>query len=324
MNKLEQLKTMTTVVADTGEVDAIKQYQPQDATTNPSLLYKVAQHPEYTDYLLDALAWAGKTSTDTETLVKQAALKFGVNIGQAILAIVPGYVSTEVDSRLSFDTEATLAQAREIIALYEADGISRERILIKIASTWEGIKAAEILEREGIHCNLTLLFGFTQAVACAEAGVTLISPFVGRILDWYKQAEGRDSYPAAEDPGVLSVTRIYNYYKQFGYNTIVMGASFRNTDEIEQLAGCDRLTISPQLMTELQNDNDQLARQLSPDSAATESRHPQVTESVFRWALNQDAMATEKLAEGIRKFAEDQVKLEALIAELSTQNARAC
>ena len=328
MNKLEQLKTMTTVVADTGEVDAIKQYQPQDATTNPSLLYKVAQQPEYAGYLSDALTWASQQnpSADAEHIIKQAAIKFGVNIGQAILDIVPGYVSTEVDSRLSFDTEATLTQAREIIALYEAVGVSRERILIKIASTWEGIKAAETLEQEGIHCNLTLLFGFTQAVACAEAKVTLISPFVGRILDWYKQAEGRDSYPPAEDPGVVSVTRIYNYYKQFGYNTIVMGASFRNTAEIEQLAGCDRLTISPQLMTELQNDNHALTRQLSAESASTEARHEPVTESVFRWALNQDPMATEKLAEGIRKFAEDQVKLEALIAtlletELNTDHA---
>jgi len=321
MNKLEQLKKMTVVVADTGEVESIKQYCPQDATTNPSLLYKVAQQPEYADYLNEALDWAAEQNQNENTIIKQAALKFGVNIGRAILDIVPGYVSTEVDSRLSFDTEATLAQAHEIISLYEAAGIGRDRILIKIASTWEGIKAAEQLEQEGIHCNLTLLFNFAQAVACAEAGVTLISPFVGRILDWYKQAEGRDSYPAAEDPGVVSVSRIYNYYKQFGYNTIVMGASFRNTGEIEELAGCDRLTISPQLMQDLQNDNGPLERKLLEQPSTAQTKHVPVTESLFRWELNEDAMATEKLAEGIRKFTEDQVKLEALITDLRAQHA---
>jgi len=322
-NKLDQLKTMTVVVADTGEINAMKAYQPEDATTNPSLLYKVAQNPEYTDYIIEAIEWAKQQGGNEEQRLENTLLKFAVNVGVEILKIVPGRVSTEVDARLSFDTAATIAQAQRLIELYQQVGIGKERILIKIASTWEGIKAAEVLEKQGIHCNLTLLFNFTQAVACAEAGATLISPFVGRILDWYKKNTGRDHYPAAEDPGVLSVSRIYNYYKQFGHSTIVMGASFRNAGEIEQLAGCDRLTISPQLMQELQEDTGTLERQLSPESAPEQDKHPEITEDRFRWLLNEDPMATEKLAEGIRNFAADQGKLEQFIIEMDCYGDRA-
>lgn len=322
-NKLEQLKTMTVVVADTGEINTMKAYQPEDATTNPSLLYKVAQNPEYSDYVISAVEWAKQQGGTEEQRLQNTLLKFAVNIGVEILKIVPGRVSTEVDSRLSFDTDATIAQAQRLIELYEQVGIGKERILIKIASTWEGIKAAEQLEKQGINCNLTLLFSFTQAVACAEAGITLISPFVGRILDWYKNKTGCDNYPAALDPGVISVSRIYNYYKQFGYNTIVMGASFRNVGEIEQLAGCDRLTISPQLMQELQEDTDTLTRKLSPETAPACERHPEITEQSFRWLLNEDAMATEKLAEGIRNFTVDQGKLEQFIVKMDNYHDRA-
>ncbi len=320
-NKLEQLRTMSTVVADTGELNAIKQYAPEDATTNPSLLYKVAQNPEYTNIILDAIEWANTQGGSDAQRLENTLHKFAVNIGYEILQVIPGRVSTEVDAHLSFNTDASVKQAQRLIELYQQVGIGRERILIKIASTWEGIRAAEILEKQGINCNLTLLFSFTQAVACAEAGVTLISPFVGRILDWNKKHTGRDHYPAAEDPGVLSVTRIYNYYKQFGYDTIVMGASFRNTGEIEELAGCDRLTISPQLMEELQQDQDKLLIKLSPQRASKIERHEPVTEAVFRWSLNEDAMATEKLAEGIRGFASDQQKLESLILDMDNFNA---
>lgn len=323
ISKLEQLKAMTVVVADTGEINAMKAYQPEDATTNPSLLFKVAQNPEYTDYIVEAVEWAHLQGGTEEQRLQNTLHKFAVNIGVEILKIVPGRVSTEVDARLSFDTEASIAQAQRIIELYEQAGISRDRVLIKIASTWEGIKAAEQLEKQGINCNLTLLFNFTQAVACAEAGVTLISPFVGRILDWYKKNTGRDHYPAAEDPGVLSVSRIYNYYKQFGYNTIVMGASFRNAGEIEHLAGCDRLTISPQLMQELQEDTGTLERKLSPESTPDSERHPEITENSFRWLLNEDPMATEKLAEGIRNFAIDQGKLEQFIIDMDCYSDRA-
>ena len=313
-SKLTQLKEMTTVVADTGDIEAIKQWTPVDATTNPSLLLKAAAMAQY-QHLLDASASYAKdqvTSTDA-----QAALScdhLAVSIGKEILQVIPGRISTEVDARLSFDTAATIEKAKQLISLYEAQGVTRDRVLIKIASTWEGIKAAEILESQGINCNLTLLFSFAQAVAAAEAGAYLISPFVGRILDWYKASTGKASYPADEDPGVVSVTKIYDYYKSHGYQTIVMGASFRNLDEIEQLAGCDRLTISPDLLAKLGNDPGELKRVLSPSKLGAEQPTP-LTESSFRWQHNDDAMATEKLAEGIRKFAEDQVKLEGLMRE---------
>ncbi len=320
-NKLDQLKNMSVVVADTGEFNAIKTYQPEDATTNPSLLYKVAQNPEYMDFILEAIDWAKQQPGDESERLQNTLHRFAVNIGAEILKVIPGRVSTEVDARLSFNTQASVQQAKRLIELYRQAGIGKERVLIKIASTWEGICAAKELEQQGIHCNLTLLFNFTQAVACAEAGVTLISPFVGRILDWYKKDSGRDHYPAEEDPGVLSVTRIYHYYKQHNYNTIVMGASFRNTGEIEQLAGCDRLTISPQLMEDLQKDTGTLQQQLSADKVEAIARHAPIDEQLFRWELNQDPMATEKLAEGIRNFAIDQGKLESLILEMDTYHA---
>jgi transaldolase len=311
-NKLQQLKQMTVVVADTGDIQAIQRYRPQDATTNPSLLLKAAQIPDYAGWLRDSLAWAAQQNGSSQEQLGNAVDKFAVSIGCEILKIVPGRISTEVDARLSFDTAATLTKARKLIGLYHEQGISNERILIKIAATWEGIRAAEQLEREGINCNLTLLFGFAQAAACADAGVFLISPFVGRILDWHKAKTGQD-YRGADDPGVLSVTRIYNYYKQHGYKTVVMGASFRNTGEIEQLAGCDRLTISPDLMQQLEDDTGVLERKLSPDTVNEKIDRITVDEKSFRWMLNEDPMSTEKLAEGIRKFAEDQVKLELLI-----------
>lgn len=316
-SKLEQLKTMTDVVADTGDIEAMRHYQPLDATTNPSLLLKAAALPHYAELMQEAVTWArGQPGSDSERL-GLAADRLAVAIGCEILDIIPGRVSTEVDARLSFDTAATVRKARQLIAAYQARGVGAERILIKIASTWEGIRAAEVLEKEGIHCNLTLLFSFEQAVACAEAGATLISPFVGRILDWYKQHTGRDAFPAAEDPGVLSVTRIFNYYKQHGYNTIVMGASFRNAEEIEELAGCDRLTISPQLLEELQRDDGKLTRKLDATSRGSNEPRQVIDEREFRWGLNEDAMATEKLAEGIRTFARDQVALEQKLASLA-------
>ncbi|HEY6612583.1 MAG TPA: transaldolase, partial [Pseudomonas sp.] len=284
--------------------DAIARLQPVDATTNPSLLLKAAALPRYAGQLQAAIAGAGQD-------LGLACDRFAVAVGSEILQIIPGRVSTEVDSRLSFDSQASIERAKRLIGLYEAAGISRERVLIKVASTWEGIRAAEQLERDGIQTNLTLLFSFAQAQACADAGVFLISPFVGRIYDWYKKAEGRD-YVGAEDPGVQSVTRIYNYYKANGYSTVVMGASFRNLGQIEQLAGCDRLTISPELMQQLAADTGELPRRLSP-GAAGEARES-LDERSFRWRMNEDAMATEKLAEGIRLFARDQEKLEALLA----------
>ena len=312
MNKLEQLKQRSLVVADTGDIEAIRRYQPQDATTNPSLLYKAAQLPQYQQHVKDALAWAENQGGD---VIAQAAMKLAVLIGKEILQIVPGLVSTEVDARLSFDTRASVEYARKLTALYEQDGVTRDRVLIKLASTWEGIAAASVLEREGIHCNLTLLFSQCQAVACAEAGVTLISPFVGRILDWYKTSTGRDEYSAEEDPGVLSVTGIYEYYKSRGYPTIVMGASFRNTGEIEALAGCDKLTISPQLLQELQDDEGELATGLGNSFDSQPKPTEALSEAEFRYQLNADAMATEKLAEGIRNFVADQLKLEKLLQE---------
>ena len=314
-NQLAQLKAMTTVVADTGDIEAIAKFQPQDATTNPSLLLKAAALPSYQPLLEQAVAWAKEQSNQPAQQVVDAADKLSVLIGLEILKIVPGRISTEVDARLSFDTKATIEKAHKLVAMYEEAGISKERILIKIASTWEGIKAAEELEKQGINCNLTLLFSFAQAQACAEAGVYLISPFVGRILDWYKKQTGKESYPAMEDPGVVSVTQIYNYYKACGYNTVVMGASFRNTGEILALAGCDRLTISPQLMDELANNEQPIEQVLSADNI--DSIEPStLSEAQFRWQMNEDAMATEKLAEGIRNFAADQVKLEQQLNEL--------
>lgn len=312
---LEQLKTMTDIVADTGDIEAIKRYQPLDATTNPSLLYKAAQMPQYSDLFQQAVAYAKNQSDNVDQQVDIAMDKLAVLIGCEIVNIVPGKVSTEVDARLSFNTSATVKKARQLIALYDEQGINKERILIKIASTWEGIKAAEILEQEGINCNLTLLFSLTQAIACANAGVFLISPFVGRILDWYKKDTGKSSYEPQEDPGVLSVSDIYQYYKQHDINTIVMGASFRNSGEILALAGCDRLTISPNLLAELQSSNHTVDRQLSPDKSTKHFDKVQLSEADFRYQLNDNAMATEKLAEGIRNFIKDQNKLELLIHE---------
>ncbi|AYF86273.1 MULTISPECIES: transaldolase [unclassified Pseudomonas] len=303
-SKLDQLKQYTTVVADTGDLDAIARLKPVDATTNPSLLLKAAAMPRYAELLDKAVAVAGAD-------LGLACDCFGVAVGQEILKVIPGRISTEVDARLSFDTDATLRRAERLIGLYEEAGIGRERVLIKIASTWEGIRAAEQLERMGIQTNLTLLFTFAQAAACADAGVFLISPFVGRIYDWYKKAEGRD-YVGDEDPGVQSVSRIYRYYKANGYGTVVMGASFRNLGQIEALAGCDRLTISPELLQKLADDQGALGRNLAPGNVA-EARVV-LDETAFRWQLNEDAMGTEKLAEGIRLFARDQEKLEALLA----------
>jgi len=315
-NLLEQLKTMTTVVADTGEFAAIERYTPKDATTNPSLILKAAQQPEYKHLLEEAHTWVLRQNLNKTTALNLMADKLAVSFGEQILKVIPGRISTEVDSRLSFDTHATVERARGLIHLYKEAGIGKERILIKIAATWEGIQAAKQLEAEGINCNLTLLFGFSQAAACAEAGVYLISLFVGRILDWYKQSTGRQDYSAAEDPGVVSVSRIYDYYKQHGYKTVVMGASFRNSGEILQLAGCDRLTISPALLDELASTEGTLTRQLDPKVVRQTQPKQSLTESQFRWMMNEDAMATEKLAEGIRNFTADQLKLEALLQAL--------
>lgn len=302
-SKLEQLKQFTTVVADTGDLDAIARLQPVDATTNPSLLLKAAALPRYADHLQAAMSRC-------EGDIGLGCDLFAVAVGQEVLKLIPGRISTEVDARLSFDTEAMVQRGERLIGLYEQAGVSRDRVLIKLASTWEGIRAAEQLEKSGIQTNLTLLFSFTQAVACAEAGVFLISPFVGRIYDWYKKSEGRD-YVGDEDPGVQSVSRIYDYYKAHGYKTVVMGASFRNAGQIEALAGCDRLTISPELLSQLAQEEGTLERKLSP-GRASETRIS-MDESSFRWGLNEDPMATEKLAEGIRQFARDQEKLEALL-----------
>ncbi|ENM3735020.1 transaldolase [Vibrio cholerae] len=311
-NKLAQLRKLTTVVADTGEIDAIKKYQPEDATTNPSLILKAAQIAEYAPLIDQAIAYAKTQSNDKAQQVQDTCDMLAVNIGKEILKTIPGRISTEVDARLSYDTERSVAKARQLVKMYNDAGISNDRILIKLASTWEGIRAAEILEKEGINCNLTLLFSFAQARACAEAGVFLISPFVGRIMDWYKAKEGRD-FAASEDPGVLSVTKIYNYYKEYGYKTVVMGASFRNIGEILELAGCDRLTIAPSLLAELEAAEGELVAKLV-DSKGSKARPAPMTHSEFLWEHNLDAMAVEKLAEGIRNFAVDQGKLEAMIA----------
>ena len=315
MNALEKLKSMTVVVADTGDFNSMKAYQPRDATTNPTLILKAIQMPDYQGLLVQARQSAQTVGGQAPALseVVDALL---VRFGCEILSIIPGRVSTEVDARYSFDTEATLAKARQLIRLYEAQGIAKERVLIKIAATWEGIRAAEKLEREGIHCNLTLLFSFCQAVACADSGITLISPFVGRIYDWYKKRDGKD-YQGAEDPGVQSVTRIYQYFKKFGYQTEVMGASFRNIGQIIALAGCDLLTISPDLLKQLQDTDGSFPAALQAQSAARESiDRVRYDEKAFRFALNEDAMSTEKLAEGIRAFVADAVKLDHLVSTI--------
>ena len=310
--QLDSLRSMTVVVADTGDIDAIKQYQPQDATTNPSLILSASALPQYAPLIDDAVAYAKAQSHDKAQQLIDAEDKLAVNIGLEIVKIVPGRISTEVDARLSYDTQATVEKARKLTALYNAAGISNERILIKIASTWQGIRAAEILEKEGINCNLTLLFSEAQARACAEAGVYLISPFVGRILDWYKANTTQKDYAPHEDPGVISVTKIYNYYKQYGYKTVVMGASFRNIGEIIELAGCDRLTIAPSLLKELQQNSTALTRKLDYQGEL-KTRPAPMTESEFYWAHNSDPMAVEKQAGGIRKFAADIEKLEAML-----------
>ena len=321
MNLLDSLKRYTTVVADTGDIEAIAEYRPQDATTNPSLLYQAAQNPRYQRLIDDALHYAVHFPGDRAARTEAFMDRLLVNFGCEILKIIPGRVSTEVDAGLSFDVEGTLAKARKLIGMYENAGIGRERVLIKVASTWEGIRAAEQLEREGIHCNLTLLFGFAQAVACAEAGVTLISPFVGRIYDWHKKERGGD-IPADEDPGVASVTRIYRYFKKFGYKTQVMGASFRKVDQIVRLAGCDLLTISPDLLAQMEKTEGEVTRRLSVESAlASDATLLHLDEKTFRWMHNEDAMAVEKLSEGIRKFHADTRKLEQHVRE--TQLPRA-
>ena len=312
--QLDSLRSMTVVVADTGDIDAIKKYQPQDATTNPSLILSASALPQYAPLIDEAIAYAKAQSADKAQQLIDAEDKLAVNIGLEILKIVPGRISTEVDARLSYDTQATIEKARKLIALYNAAGISNNRILIKIASTWQGIRAAEILEKEGINCNLTLLFSEAQARACAEAGVYLISPFVGRILDWYKANTDKKEYAPAEDPGVISVTKIYNYYKEYGYKTVVMGASFRNVGEIIELAGCDRLTIAPALLKELQENSTALVRKLEYYKGEVKAKPQPLTEAEFYWQHNSDAMAVEKLAEGIRKFAVDQEKLEAMLS----------
>ncbi len=312
-DKLTQLKEMTVVVADTGDIDSIRQYQPEDATTNPSLIFAAAQMEQYSHLVDEAVNFGSQSKSTGQELLDTILDRLAINFGKEILKIVPGRISTEVDARLSFDKENTIQRARKLIEMYGQAGIERNRILIKIASTWEGIKAAEILEQEGINCNLTLLFGFSQAVACAEAKVFLISPFVGRILDWYKKNEGKE-FPAEEDPGVLSVTNIYRYYKKFDYQTIIMGASFRNKGEIEQLAGCDRLTIGPNFLDELSKDHTPLSQKLYSDmSQSDEIDQLHLDEKTFRFMLNEDPMATEKLAEGIRNFSNDLIKLENFI-----------
>ncbi len=317
-NLLEQLREMTVVVADTGDIQAIETFKPRDATTNPSLITAAAQMPQYQGIVDDTLKGARQSLGKEAAASQVASLAFdrlAVSFGLKILEIIEGRVSTEVDARLSYDTEGTIAKAREIIAQYEAAGISKERVLIKIAATWEGIQAAAVLEKEGIHCNLTLLFGLHQAIACAEAGVTLISPFVGRILDWYKKDTGRDSYPPAEDPGVLSVTQIYNYYKKFGYKTEVMGASFRNIGEITELAGCDLLTIAPSLLSELQSTEGDLERKLDPTKAANASIEKiAMDKATFDRMHVENRMASEKLSEGIDGFTKALETLEKLLA----------
>lgn len=317
-NQLEQLKTMTTVVADTGEIEAIRTFRPTDATTNPTLILLASQKPEYR-YLIDKAVKDIKSVTGGVSREKRKELLLDqvfVNFGLEILKLIPGRISTEVDAHLSFDTQKSVQRALSLISLYEKAGVKRDRILIKLASTWEGVRAAEILEMEGIHCNMTLMFSLPQAIGCAEAKATLISPFVGRILDWYKKNEGKESYKPSEDPGVLSVRSIYNYYKKFGYKTQVMGASFRNKDEITELAGCDLLTIAPKLLEELQASKEPLVRKLSLEDAKKDPiQKMPLTESSFRYLFNENPMAVDKLAEGIRNFAKDFLKLEQYIVQ---------
>ena len=322
MNKLEQLKKMTIVVADTGDIDSISAYAPTDATTNPSLLLKAAQKSQYEHLLLDAIDYAMARSEKMETRAIDMMDKLAVNFGAEILKLIPGRISTEVDARLSFDSNATVARAEKLMSLYEQAGVDNSRILIKIASTWEGIQAAGELERRGIHCNLTLMFSLAQAIAAAKAGATLISPFVGRIMDWYKAAEDVDGYSPEADPGVQSVTQIYNYYKYHDYSTVVMGASFRNCGEILELAGCDLLTISPELMEELRDAEGEVPRRLDAEKASgMEINIIPMHESAFRWMMNEDAMATEKLAEGIRNFARDAAKLEEFVCQRCVEHS---
>jgi len=322
MTLLDSLKSFTTVVADTGDINSIAKFKPQDATTNPSLLFNAAKQSEYAHLVEQALEEAAKQGGDHAAQTEAFMDNLFVSFGREILKIIPGRVSTEVDAGLSFDTEATLAKARRLIALYEEAGVDRNRVLIKIASTWEGIRAAEQLEKEGIHCNLTLLFSFAQAVACAEAGVTLISPFVGRIYDWYKKDRGVADIAPEDDPGVASVTRIYQYYKKYGYQTQVMGASFRKVEQITDLAGCDLLTISPDLLDKLGQAEGTLVQKLSAESAkASKDEKIHLDEKAYRWLHNEDAMAVEKLSEGIRKFYADARKLEQMAQSLVTQQA---
>ncbi len=316
MNRLEQLKTMTTVVADTSDVDSIKEYKPTDGTTNPSLVYAAAQLPQYQHLVEEAVEYGINKSSDSDKRREAVLDRLAVVFGREILSIVPGRVSTEVDARLSFDTEGSIRKANELIDMYAEFGIDRQRILIKLASTWEGIRAGELLEKQGIHCNLTLMFSFAQATACADAGVTLISPFVGRITDWYKKAEGVDGYAPEDDPGVKSVSSIFNYYKKHGYQTQVMGASFRNIGQILQLAGSDLLTIAPKLMAELESSDDEVIQRLDA-AAARQMDIPRESnsEKEVRWRHNEDPMAVEKLAEGIRNFTKDLRKLEGFVQE---------
>lgn len=318
MSALDQLKSHTTVVADSGDINVIGKYKPTDATTNPSLILAAAKNPAYKHLVEDAVKYAKTVSSDPDEQLEAAMDQVFVNFGLEILKIIPGRVSTEVDARLSFDKKAMIARGRRFIELYEKEGISKERILIKLSSTWEGIEAAKVLEMEyGIHVNMTLLFNFHQAVACAEAGVTLISPFVGRIFDWFVQNTGQKKFDYLDDPGVKSVTRIYNYYKKFGYQTVVMGASFRNTDQIKGLVGCDLLTISPALLSELSDSTDEFTQLLSEEAAMKLDLDPvEISENIFRWEMNEDAMANDKLSDGIRKFAADAIKLEDMLREM--------
>jgi transaldolase len=316
MNKLAQLKTMTTVVADTGDFDSIKTYRPTDATTNPSLIYAASQLPQYGHLVSEAVAFGMAQADSMDTRKVLIRDRLAVLFGREILSIIPGRVSTEVDARLSFDTEGSIREANELVELYAGLGIDKKRLLVKLASTWEGIRAAETLEKQGIHCNLTLMFSFAQAIACAEAGVTLISPFVGRITDWYKKKEGIAAYAPKDDPGVQSVRKIFNYYKHHGYETQIMGASFRNTDQILALAGCDLLTISPTLLAELENMEGNVVRMLDAGQAkAMAMEKYSLTEKDMRWMHNEDPMAVEKLAEGIRNFTKDLRKLEEYVQE---------
>ncbi|WP_025865704.1 transaldolase [Prolixibacter bellariivorans] len=311
MNLLEQLKKVTTVVADTGDFESMKEFKPQDTTTNPSLILAATEDSKYDSLIHDAVKYAKEHGGSKAEQLTICMDKLSVNFGREILKIVPGRVSTEVDARLSFDTAATIAKARTLIRLYDEVGIPKEKVLIKIASTWEGIEAAKVLEQEGVHCNLTLLFSMSQAIACADAGVTLISPFVGRIYDWYKKDRGVEDIPVEEDPGVASVTDIFTYFKKFGYKTEIMGASFRKAEQIIELAGCDLLTISPKLLKELESREGKLERKLRPEDVKdADIEKLMLDEKSFRWMLNEDAMGTEKLSEGIRKFSADIVKLE--------------